>query len=69
MQAFSALAKSPELCSYVKELEVRVYPLASQHRLDELQEEALEIFKHASNLRTLVGHPGIHLSICANSQG
>lgn len=69
MQAFSALAKSPELCSYVKELEVRVYPLASQHRLDELQEEALEIFKHASNLRTLVGPFRNHLSVYANPQG
>lgn len=54
VRAFSALAANPELCSYVKELEVRVYPLASQHRLDALQEEALEIFKHASNLETLV---------------
>lgn len=55
IKAFSALSKSPELCSYVKELEVRVYPLASQTRLDNLQEEALEVFKYACNLKTLVG--------------
>lgn len=54
VRAFSALSKKPELCSYVKELEVRVYPLASQTRLDDLQEEALQIFKHADNLKTLV---------------
>lgn len=53
-KAFSALSQSPELCSFVRELEVRVYPLASLSKLEQLEDEVLETFRHATNLRSLV---------------
>lgn len=53
-KAFSALSRSPELCSYVRELEVRVYPLSSLSKLEQLQDEVLSTFRHTKNLRSLV---------------
>ena len=53
-KAFSALSQSPELCSYVRELEVRVYPLASLSKLEHLDDEVLTTFRHTTNLRSLV---------------
>lgn len=53
-QAFTALSENGQLCSYVRELEVRVWPLASPMTLDGLQEKALSFFRKAINLRKLV---------------
>lgn len=56
-QAFHALSRSPELCGFVKDLEVRVYPMTPQTRLESLRHEVLETLKHTRNLKRLVrGH-------------
>lgn len=53
-QAFTALAAHPELCLLVKELEVRVFELATLERLEALQDETLATLLHARNLKSLV---------------
>lgn len=52
-QAFRALSNSPELCSFVKELEVRVFPLADTGRMDEMHKQVLQTLRHTSNLQSL----------------
>jgi hypothetical protein len=42
------------LCSHVRELEVRVYPLSALSKLEKLQAEVLSTLKHLKNLKALV---------------
>lgn len=53
-QAFTALSTKPELCLLVKELEVRVFELATMERLEALQDETLVTLEHTRNLKSLV---------------
>ena len=53
-QAFHALSNNPELCGHVKDLEVRVFDLTSNARLEALQDQVLEALRHMNKLQSLV---------------
>lgn len=53
-KAFHVLSEHPELCSHVRELEVRVYPLSALSKLEALSHEVLNTLKHLKNLKSLV---------------
>lgn len=53
-QAFATLSTNPSLCEYVRELEIRVFPLSDSTQTEVSLRHVLLTLQHTKNLTSLV---------------